>query len=595
MMSRFATAEAPRLPVTDITRPLVDPTGGRVALAEPGGRIAPPLPPRRAMAGGAPDDRAFAAPMFNPGGVRRQAVAPIPLPGMAVAPPPVAEPVVPPAAAPVPSAVGGIGGLGGLPWGNMLQAVGMSMMMSDARSPLANFPTIFASLQQQGQQQREQAEGRRAMISALVRLGFSPEEAETYAASPEAIRLVAEHSKAERERADAEAARAAQQQLLGGMTPLDTFTGGGGGAQRDFVPLGEGIPRAPLGAEGAVPPALGFRYSQAPQAEGDPTPLGAQTQRLLGGGEAQGAPRAPTREDPEARLAQLEGMRQERLQLLGSGMLDTAGRARVETELRAIQDWTNHYQASIRDNASERQIRALEARGMSRGEAENIVYGFVRPETDPVRGGTRLVDVVEGTITPLREITTDGPRAAEPSPVPEGQTLFGNAEQATGFGNTIRSGLADTVGQVPLVGRFFDFAETVEARQRFAVSTNELIRALSINPRFPVAEMERLREEINIAPSAMRSTEATRNRMRVIDEALRRRLENERRAADDPNLPAETRRAAAQASNDIANFLAALGVPRGPQPGTVERGDDGSEWRFRGGDPADPTSWERVR
>jgi len=44
---------------------------------------------------------------------------------------------------------------------------------------------------------------------------------------------------------------------------------------------------------------------------------------------------------------------------------------------------------------------------------------------------------------------------------------------------------------------------------------------------------------------------------------LRGRLQNEDRAANDPSLPVDDRRAALSAANSIRNFLAQLGVPEG--------------------------------
>lgn len=59
-----------------------------------------------------------------------------------------------------------------------------------------------------------------------------------------------------------------------------------------------------------------------------------------------------------------------------------------------------------------------------------------------------------------------------------------------------------------------------------------------------------------------------------------------------PNLPDETRMAAARTLRALNNKYAGqqAQAPRGPRPGDVEDG-----YRFRGGDPSSPSSWEQVR
>jgi hypothetical protein len=112
--------------------------------------------------------------------------------------------------------------------------------------------------------------------------------------------------------------------------------------------------------------------------------------------------------------------------------------------------------------------------------------------------------------------------------------------------------------------------DVVENRQMYAIAANEMIRSLSLNPRFPVAEMERIRKEVNISPGAFTSPEAMRQRMQGVDRGLRMRLDNERRAMTDPNLSADAQSGAAIAVKDIENFLNILGVPqdrrRGAEP-----------------------------
>jgi hypothetical protein len=98
-------------------------------------------------------------------------------------------------------------------------------------------------------------------------------------------------------------------------------------------------------------------------------------------------------------------------------------------------------------------------------------------------------------------------------------------------------------------------------RQNVDTAQQALVRALSINPRFPVTEMERIRKEVNIAPSAFNDAVTLESKMKGVNDALERRLQDELDAAKNINLPRNTRQAARQAANDIGNFIDLLGVP----------------------------------
>ena len=111
--------------------------------------------------------------------------------------------------------------------------------------------------------------------------------------------------------------------------------------------------------------------------------------------------------------------------------------------------------------------------------------------------------------------------------------------------------------------------ETIEARQTFDVAKNSMIRALSINPRFPVGEIQRLEREINIAPRILDSEPGLKARMRAIDRSLRLTQQQQMRAADDPSLSPEERSSARTNAENIANFLVRMGVPEEINPSDI--------------------------
>lgn len=208
------------------------------------------------------------------------------------------------------------------------------------------------------------------------------------------------------------------------------------------------------------------------------------------------------------------------------------------------------------ETVRDEKIKALTDMGVTDNKAVKITDGLIRIEIVPRTGRARLIDEVTGTVEEISLGTTKPTKTA-----PKGMTLFEMAMtgRVAGVGPALVEFGARTVGQIPGI----DFGEvTTRIRQEVRTAGNELIRALSINPRFPVAEQERIREEINIAPRAMDTQESLLARMKAVDTQLRRRLENEKATADDPNMPDKARGEAAQAGRAIENFLNALGVPQ---------------------------------
>lgn len=221
---------------------------------------------------------------------------------------------------------------------------------------------------------------------------------------------------------------------------------------------------------------------------------------------------------------------------------------------------------------NERKIRSLTDRDVPRADAEDIVYGFVQVVTDPTLKAPVLVNKVTNEARALPTGVTL-PEDVETVQADQPESLYEMAPQATGLRRTIQEGLTEIGPQFsPIEVR--GYPETVEARQEFGVAVNELIRALSINPRFPVGEINRIKSEIDIEPRWFRSTEALEAKMRGVDTGLRVRLENERETSQNPELPSDVRANALQAANDIENFLDRLGVPRGgsaeSEAGTVD-------------------------
>lgn len=281
---------------------------------------------------------------------------------------------------------------------------------------------------------------------------------------------------------------------------------------------------------------------------------------------------------------------------------------------------------SARD-PSERERRIediMRTNGVDRTTASNIVNGVVVVRNNPVTGEQEQVNVLTNEVAPLRRAAAPvapaaGGAAGEPAAPgaapsadagrqPSAQpprTLWEMAPNVTGIAPAVQETVQGVTGQA---GINVATEGLVRDRQTFATVKSDFIKALSANPRFPVAEMERLEREINIIPAAFTDARSLRERMVSVNNDLRRRLQNEERAATDTSLPVADRQAALSAANNIRNFLSVLGVPEGadtarlpsssrstqrnrPQAPSVGSVVDG--YRFLGGDPSDRSNWSR--
>lgn len=227
---------------------------------------------------------------------------------------------------------------------------------------------------------------------------------------------------------------------------------------------------------------------------------------------------------------------------------------------------------STDSNAKEEQIaRIMETQGVDRATAVGLVDGVLQVVTDPQSGVSQIVNRATGT---GEFVQNQVQMPGQSSPVAPENTLYSLADRGLIAGAIpAASELAGRVGgQVDLdIG-----AQTTEARQMVRNEAGNLIRALSINSRFPIGEMNRIREEVQIDPRLFDSESSLKARMRAVDTSLRRRLQNELRAMSDLSLPLKTRQDAASAANNIANFLAVLGVPQGGEE-TQQTGQQGGQ------------------
>ena len=198
-----------------------------------------------------------------------------------------------------------------------------------------------------------------------------------------------------------------------------------------------------------------------------------------------------------------------------------------------------------------RKISDLMEQGLTKSQAVNLVDGYVKQEISEKTGKVVKLDQVANTAS---EVSLSGGSPETPTPR-EGQTLRELANVATG----IVPGITSSVAAGLALGNVDTSEKATAAQQTFQTHTTALIRALSINPRFPVAEMERIQKEVNIKPSMFQGGPTLIKKIDSLDESLQLRLDQAARDANDPNLDVETRQAQGANASALKNFLAILG------------------------------------
>jgi hypothetical protein len=137
------------------------------------------------------------------------------------------------------------------------------------------------------------------------------------------------------------------------------------------------------------------------------------------------------------------------------------------------------------------------------------------------------------------------PTAAQPSPaegqdnpyeLPEGMSLLEAVENGTGFVNII----PETVGRIlSNIAPSAVAEDKTKAMNVLRAADNSLIRAFSLNPRYPVAEQQRIRENYGIAPSMTDSPKAARLRVYQLDSFIEKEIATAQGRINDPATPPE--------------------------------------------------------
>lgn len=173
-------------------------------------------------------------------------------------------------------------------------------------------------------------------------------------------------------------------------------------------------------------------------------------------------------------------------------------------------------------------------------------------------GGRRIGTTTVGPDGMWRteDVKKASPAASSPQ---ENKTIWEMASDIAGPTPAVKAG----VGGIPYVGEVTQGGgQTASNRAYVKTQISEMINALSINPRNPVALVEMIRKEIDIDPKVIDDPSAYRRRIEGVSRSLTERLIEESNAANDTSLPVKTRQDALDVANTIRNFQQKLMPPQ---------------------------------
>lgn len=223
------------------------------------------------------------------------------------------------------------------------------------------------------------------------------------------------------------------------------------------------------------------------------------------------------------------------------------------------------------------KAKALMAQGLDEKTALGIASGRYEISLDPMTGERVMVDVATQQIVPLRIAGQGGQQGnaggqqqgAQARPAgAQGKTLYQMADDATGVYSGARTGLANTIGQIPgAIGEIAQAPVQVEAQQSFELFKRDLVRSLALNGKFPVAEQQRI--ESLVPRGAMTSPESLKSSLRVLDQELARIEQDMAASVNDPTVPVKQRQEDMQTLRGVRQARERLGIEAGGAGGNV--------------------------
>jgi len=170
-----------------------------------------------------------------------------------------------------------------------------------------------------------------------------------------------------------------------------------------------------------------------------------------------------------------------------------------------------------------------------------------------------------------------------PPEIPYEDTLHALAEDATGFGPTIKAAIAK--GTAPADIESLRAEKQVAAKAKFKAAENSLIEAFRLNPRYPQTEITRIQGNIDIKPKFWDSPFQMRTRMSGSRDFLTEKLEMLEYYLQDPGATSTRKENDARTRDGIRDYLRVLGEAPSAAPELkdlppVPEGVDPEDWRY---------------
>ena len=191
--------------------------------------------------------------------------------------------------------------------------------------------------------------------------------------------------------------------------------------------------------------------------------------------------------------------------------------------------------------------------GLDKETAVKLADDLYTMKINSQSGAVQLIDQIGQTV---REIPVERRPTATPTPA-KGETLYDMSQYVAGPTNTIAAAMS-----IPMAWVGMEPPEKIiSARQTFATTNQQFIKALANSKRYPVAEVKRILEDIAMVPKFLDDPKLMQTRILALRKTLMVTAEQARQAGDDTGMPADYRGDAKIVAQDIENYLAILGHP----------------------------------
>lgn len=478
---------------------------------------------------------------------------------------------------PVPATIGGLGGLGGFQpiaggkFGDMLQMIGMALLSSPGNAPLQNLPAMAFAMQDRRQKTEDRDYDRRRQQT------LDDASLDDRRSSTEMRRLQMRQMQAEIER------QARDAQILGGGVPTPA-------APPMPSPTTPAAPSADAIAP-ATPQAAG------PQAAPQATPQNAP-QMAPQAAPAQPPPTSPT----DMQIQQID-------RAIANPGLSAVGRQQlIEQKNKLLSNFTFQTRPDgsvIRIDKTDNSVR--EIRPPQNRLAEEVRSREAEAERLGLRRGTPEFQnySLTGKFRDSPELSATDRKAimeAEDQ-VPIVQNTIGILNRALELNpraySGIGAGVLGTLGTagIPGSGAILDPERAKATREFNQLMSGQAIEQMSQTLKGATTdrEMAQFVEILGNPATPPEIRERTINRMKALAERQLQlqqvRIQQLRgREYYRPGGGSSTAPAAAQPPQQAAPDAQQQAAPNAPQVGEVRRG-----YRYKGGNPADQSSWERVQ